>query len=146
MLTEEMQKNQSNELLTVDEFTPYLRKELLLAGLDVAKFDRSLAKARIEADNLTKKYEDQNRESFRLLREYLNAEQAEAKEQEKMIDRMKKGQDLLSLSDLPFVSFVSDTPSVSESALSRFTKYQDSRLASNGSPARDDLADTMTSL
>ena len=141
-----LHENQSTELLDVDEFVPYLRSELLKAGLDVAKFDRSLTKARNEADAFTRNLTDKNRESFRLLREYLNAEQAEAKEQEKMIDRLKKGDNILSFKDAPYATFVSDTPSISESALNRFTRYQNNRLAQSDVANSNDLIDKMTSI
>lgn len=133
-------------MLTVDEFTPYLRSELLKAGLDVGKFDRSLFKARKEADDLTKKLEDQNKESFRLLREYLHAEEAETKEMEKFIDRLQKGDTLLSLEDTPYANFVSDTPNISESALTRFTKYQNTRLTSSVEVRPDPLEQSLTSI
>lgn len=145
-LTEELRKNQSDELLSVDEFTPYLRSELLKAGLDVGKFDRSLLKARNEADAYTKKLQDENKESFRLLREYLHAEEAETKELEKFIDRLKAGNALLSSRDIPQSVFISDTPSLSDSALDRYNKYQNKRLTSRDSDVPDDLDKKLTSI
>ena len=62
LLTEVTQTSDSNELLEVDAFIPYLRSELLKAGLDVKKFDRSLRKARLEADAFTESLEQKNKE------------------------------------------------------------------------------------
>ena len=129
-----MQSKQSTEMLEVDEFIPYLRNKLALAGMDVAKFDRSLKKARDEADVQTRKNESDNKESFRLLREYLNAEQAEAKDFEKVIDKMIRGEILLSDATTPLAAYVSDSPRVADRTLEKFQKFQKSRtlLAENG--------------
>lgn len=116
------------------------------AGLDVAKFDRSLVKARREADDFTKKLEDQNTEGFRLFREFLHAEEAESKEMEKMIDAMRKGNTLLSLSDTPYASFVSDAPSLSDSALARLNRQQNARLIAMDTDKPDDLGQKLASI
>jgi hypothetical protein len=87
---EEWRKNQSDELVDIDAFIPYFRKELLLSGLDVESFDKSLKKARYESDLLTDKLSMNSSKGVSLLRKYLQAEEAKTKQYEKMIDQMKR--------------------------------------------------------
>jgi len=46
-------ESEGDEMMEVEEFGPYLRKQMLLAGLDTKKLDRALEKARRESDALT---------------------------------------------------------------------------------------------
>lgn len=65
---------------------------------------------------------------------------------EKFIDKLKKGDTLLSLSDTPYASFVSDAPSLSESTLDRFTRHQNSRLVAMDTTQPDDLRQKISSI
>lgn len=48
--------------MDVDEFAPYLRKNLLLAGIDTKEFDRSMILAGKESDEITEKMQKNSRE------------------------------------------------------------------------------------
>lgn len=65
---------------------------------------------------------------------------------EKFIDRLKNGNTLLSSRDVPQTVFVSETPSLSDSALNRYNRYQKKRLASNDSFVPDDFDQKLASI
>lgn len=48
-------------MMDTDAFAPYLRKELVLAGLDATRFDRDMRKARLESDALTEKMQENSK-------------------------------------------------------------------------------------
>ena len=64
---------------------------------------------------------------MQLFHDYLDAEQAETKEQEKMIDRLQNYENLLlsDLTDIPLAQFVSDASTLSQQSLEN---YQNSVL------------------
>jgi hypothetical protein len=112
------------EMMDVDEFAPYLRKNLLLAGIDTKEFDRSMILAGKESDEITEKMQKNSREWFQLFRKYIRAEEAKTKELEKMLDRMKNPSPLLSERAIPLAEYVSDSPDIATEALEKYDSWQ----------------------
>ncbi len=117
--------------MDTDEFASYLRKELVLAGLDATRLDRGLEKARVESDSLTREMKKNSARGFTLLRKYLKAQEAETKKLEKTLDRMQNSPDLLALSDTPTALLISDTATMSDGMLQEYREWQSSETLSS---------------
>lgn len=102
-----------------------------LAGMDTSSFERSLQKARIESDDLTKKMQEDSAKEFSLIRTFLKAEEAKTKEQEKMLDRMKDGNTLLADADTPLGIYVSEMRDISAPILDKHRRLQETRQKTN---------------
>ncbi len=109
--------------LDVDAFLPYFRNELILAGQSTVSLDRSILKARLETRNLEKEVIDHQVEQSRLLHSYIEAEEAKTKELEKMIDRMRHPDTLLSENDLPHASFVAKEEDLAGARLEKYNQF-----------------------
>lgn len=118
-----------NELMDVETFTPYLRKELLTSGLDVTAFDRAIETARYEADELTTKMYTDQKQGFSHLRKYLEAEQADTHELEKSLERLQHKDTLLSNTALPLAEFVSLDTDMSTPAMMQYKNWQNENMA-----------------
>jgi uncharacterized protein YydD (DUF2326 family) len=119
----------SGVLLDTEEFSSYLRSEMVAIGMDATMLDRALHKARREADELTQSMEEDTTESFSLMREYLRAEEAETRELEKWIDNLSRPSPLLSDASIPVATFVSDAPALSDRAYEKYTSHIASTIA-----------------
>lgn len=111
-------------MMDIDTFAPYLRKQLILAGLDARGLDRSMVKARTESDAFTQKMQKESDRGFTLIRQYLDAETAKTHELEKMLDRMQDPSSLLADRDIPLAQFVSERSDISDRALEKYTSWQ----------------------
>ncbi len=80
--------------------------------------------AKIESEKVSRDFIRTRTESFRLMREYLDAEIADTKELEKMIDRLSENNPiLLSNITLPVAQFVSQVPSASDEVQHRYEDF-----------------------
>jgi hypothetical protein len=129
-----------DEMMDVDTFTPYLRRQLALAGLDARSFDKSIEKARKESDDLTEHMKEESTKSFHLIRNYLKSQEAETRELEKMLDHMIHTDDLLSQWDLPFARFISSRVSQSDRALDAFQTHVISRQEASVAKPSESIA------
>ena len=123
-------RTHSWEMMDVDIFAPYLRKELLLAWLDVRVFDRSMMKARTESDVFTQKMQKDSDRWFTLIRQYLDAETAKTHELEKMLDRLQDPSTLLADRDIPLAQLVSERSDIWDRAHEKYIKWQASQSLS----------------
>ena len=106
------------------------------AGLSVDTLDRSMRAARIESDRTMNDFMTTRSESFRLLQKYLEAEIADTKELEKMIDQLAVSPKILSENEtIPFAQFVSQTPRSSDAYLDRYQAYVDTKTMSSIAPS-----------
>lgn len=92
---------------------------------------------------------------MKLFYDYLDAEEAQTKEQEKMIDALRTSPIQLSQSDLPRAQFVSNTEDISQNALDQYESHISRSLASASeaihtpsevSTTRDTMTQSMTHL
>ena len=98
------------------------------AGLNIDTLDRSMRAARIESDEIMNDFITTRSESFRLAQKYLEAEIADTKELEKMIDQLAVSPKILSENEtIPFAQFVSQTPHSSDVYLDRYQAYVDTK-------------------
>lgn len=98
-----------DELLDVPDFSQYLRSEMLAAWMDVKKFDQMMRITHTDADTLTRNMQENQSKSYALLRQYLEAEQAETKSLEKWIDSLSRPDTVLALTGAPLAEYVSNT-------------------------------------
>jgi len=110
-------------LLDTDTFTTYFRGELIANGRDVSALDKSLAKARIESEETTAEILENHETQVRLLKQYIQAEEAKTKEIEKLIDTLKNPPHLLSGNDIPTATFVSREMDRVASALGQYDEF-----------------------
>lgn len=110
-------------LLDTDEFSAYFRSELIANGRDVSSLDKSLAKARIESEETTAEILENHETQVRLLKQYIQAEEAKTKEIEKLIDTLKNPPPLLSGNDIPTATFVSRETDRIASALAKYEDF-----------------------
>lgn len=116
--------------MDIDTFTPYLRKQLVLAGLDATKLDRSIALSNKESDDFTNQMQKNSEKGFKLFHDYIKAEQAKTHELEKMLDNMKNPPKLLSDSAIPLAEYVSQSVDIGASTLEKYEKWQQDTQAS----------------
>ncbi len=102
----------SGEMMDIEMFTPYLRKQLVLAGLDATELDRSITLSHKESDELTMKMQKNSQEGFRLFRQYIDAEEAKTHELEKMLDTMKNPPKLLTDTTIPLAQYISESADI----------------------------------
>jgi hypothetical protein len=110
-------------LLDTDEFSTYFRGELIANGRDVSALDKSLAKARIESEETTAEILENHETQVKLLKQYIQAEEAKTKEIEKLIDTLKNPPPLLSGDDIPTATFVSRETDRVASALAKYDDF-----------------------
>lgn len=110
-------------LLDTDEFSTYFRGELIANGRDVSSLDKSLAKARIESEETTAEIFENHETQVRLLKQYIQAEEAKTKEIEKLIDTLKNPPPLLSGNNIPTATFVSRETDRVASALAKYDDF-----------------------
>jgi hypothetical protein len=113
-----------DEMMDIDIFTPYLRRELVLAWLDARELDKSLILSDRESDKLTREMQRNTQEGLNLLREYIQSEEAQTHEVEKMLDRMRQPSVLLSSIDTSLAQYISSPSDQSAWALMRYDTWQ----------------------
>jgi hypothetical protein len=139
-------RNYASEMLDVEEFTPYIREEMLRARMDVSKLDRALWVARRDADTLGAELITRHEQQMQWLRDYLRAEEAETRELERSIDRLSKVDRILSLDSLPHVSLVSQAVKESDNLLDTFESITKSRMDISTIPADHTLERSITDM
>lgn len=109
--------------LSTDAFYPYLRSQMVAANLDYAKLDRSMRGARMESEKIVNDFVKTHTESFRLMQSYLDAEMADTKEIEHLIDRLSEDHPRLLSDTISAAQFVSNSPSLSDIAGQKYEQY-----------------------
>lgn len=113
----------SNILMDVDEFIPYFRSELVRSGQSTQSLDRALEKTRIETRKVIQEMEEHNATQERLLKEYIEAEEAKTKTLEKLIDKMKHPDTLLVQDSIGIASFVSEENDIAQEKLALYNEF-----------------------
>ncbi len=118
----------STETLDIDQFIPFFRRELITSGQPTISLDRSLQKIRIDLEHTNREITTHQSQQSRYLNSYIEAEEAKTRELEKLIDRMRHPDLMLSENDLPIATYVGQA---NDLAGTRLEKYQSFLALSN---------------
>lgn len=123
-------------MMDVSDFIPYFQSELLKSGQSTDELNKALQKSHIESEKVMNELQESTDTQVKLLKQYIEAEEAKTKDIEKLIDTMKHPNTLLSENDIGTASFVSEANDAGTTALSRYNEFmnasvQDSSTSSN---------------
>lgn len=123
-------------MMDVSDFIPYFQSELLKSGQSTDELNKALQKSHIESEKVVNELQESTDTQVKLLKQYIEAEEAKTKDIEKLIDTMKHPNTLLSENDIGTASFVSEANDAGTIALSRYNEFmnasvQDSSISSN---------------
>lgn len=107
-------------MLDTGEFRTYFRSELVSAGMDPTFFDHMWITSRGEVADVEREVQKSNKERFTLLRNYLDAETAHTREQEKVLKNMYQNIPLLS-ENLPRAFYTSDRENIATKAHEKYS-------------------------